>query len=1247
MARGRGRPPKARVACIGDSEASSQENFVDSGTSLDNLGTPAGFLETQVKPTSSTINALIDQALHNSCSPRVSPPSSVQNSLINQGSAPNLLVNSAVSGLNSAIGNGPVLDNVTVSELENNDVIVPVLVKSSVKDPILVDEVAKERVSSGVPLAGLQCKEIGGTSVSSEAPTVSGNVQNGASVRTVMHSGPPVLGHVQDHQNEATPKANRSPRITSVGVISGSPGRGGISDSLLVCPIAQEKGAGKQGHLVQTSSFSSEGGGRLLESPVKHCEPLGRSSPLQIDNPTLVIWVQGTPMFSLFAKLKVARNALSSFHKANFSNITIRAKEAKEALLSCQDELQNSPLSSSIIHTEQQLLQKFKSLKKAELSALMQRAKIQEVKQGDCSTSYFYAKIKERKAKQNIGDIVDHHGIHHHGLDNVASAFVHYYQELLAASQALMARGRGRPPKIQPPIGSTVSFASIDTSFVSNDTSSPKTHSPSTSSITLNDLIVDVFNGSSTSKTPLKSSLKFVVQLVNSPNTNKVISKSPVNIPINVNGSFHGPDSTTINGGKDMNGNVPVNSQVHVLAEFEVVMHSTSRSWIPPVGTHTISQKAVMHSECCKKDGVQQAQTALKRALSPKSSQPLTISNRFANMSDDSSTDKDTLNEILYDNSPQENVDPISTMNTGTKVSCLLGDTSGGVDAIQVIPEKLHHPVKHPECFKEDQTEATQIALKRGHPNYLSLVKEAWMEPDQEAQIYKLFAKMKNVKLKLKDLHKSHYSNLSLRIDTCLAELYSCQEKIQQNRYTQDLYDQEKDLLNSYTRLRKTEGTMLKQRAKIEHISYNDSSSKYFFARLHERKQQQIIGHIIDKDGNNLIGVDNVAKGFIDYYKGLLAEAEADERSESIQNLISRRMNEYVNRRVRNPPPSTRRPRRNIERNREEVEALSASDRVFQQRHGGNGRPSFSPLQRCTSAIRVLAYGTSTDSVDEYLRMSDTSIRDSLKSFVEGVIQNFGTVYLRRPNPDDLARLLHMGQVRGFPGMLGSIDCMHWEWKNCPTALAGQYGGRSGKPTIVLEAVASYDLWIWHAFFGTPGSLNDINVLQRSPLFNEWLEEFAPAVNFTVNGEKKLGKVIVPDKWKDGASNTNESGGRKINENKLLSKKNRWTPYGTVKCIICKQQVHQNGKYCHTCAYSKGFMEKGWLGWQGLGPVVAVGSSSGRVRGVKGGRRRWPEEVVRNVWACLRRPEEQCTVVGHQCGGFGRLRRSREGGGGW
>ena len=45
------------------------------------------------------------------------------------------------------------------------------------------------------------------------------------------------------------------------------------------------------------------------------------------------------------------------------------------------------------------------------------------------------------------------------------------------------------------------------------------------------------------------------------------------------------------------------------------------------------------------------------------------------------------------------------------------------------------------------------------------------------------------------------------------------------------------------------------------------------------------------------------------------------------------------------------------------------------------------------------------------------------------------------------------------------------------------YSGHVHEPTIILEAVASYDLWIWHAFFGLPGSHNDINVLERSSVF--------------------------------------------------------------------------------------------------------------------------------------------------------------------
>ncbi|KAK3188316.1 hypothetical protein Dsin_027877 [Dipteronia sinensis] len=51
-------------------------------------------------------------------------------------------------------------------------------------------------------------------------------------------------------------------------------------------------------------------------------------------------------------------------------------------------------------------------------------------------------------------------------------------------------------------------------------------------------------------------------------------------------------------------------------------------------------------------------------------------------------------------------------------------------------------------------------------------------------------------------------------------------------------------------------------------------------------------------------------------------------------------------------------------------------------------------------------------------------------------------------------------------------------------AWKGMHVGHVQEPTIILDAVASYDLWIWHAFFELPRSHNDIIVLNQSPLFN-------------------------------------------------------------------------------------------------------------------------------------------------------------------
>ena len=152
--------------------------------------------------------------------------------------------------------------------------------------------------------------------------------------------------------------------------------------------------------------------------------------------------------------------------------------------------------------------------------------------------------------------------------------------------------------------------------------------------------------------------------------------------------------------------------------------------------------------------------------------------------------------------------------------------------------------------------------------------------------------------------------------------------------------------------------------------------------------------------------------------------------------------------------------------------AAEGHDDYFIEKRDSAQRLGFSSLQKITVALRMLAYGVTADFMDEYVRMGESTVMESLKKFVKAVVSIFSDEYLRSPNNEDIARLLEVGQSLGFPGMLGSIDCMHWKWKNCPAAWKSMYTGHIHESTVILEVVASHDLWIWHAFFGLPGSHN-------------------------------------------------------------------------------------------------------------------------------------------------------------------------------
>jgi hypothetical protein len=184
------------------------------------------------------------------------------------------------------------------------------------------------------------------------------------------------------------------------------------------------------------------------------------------------------------------------------------------------------------------------------------------------------------------------------------------------------------------------------------------------------------------------------------------------------------------------------------------------------------------------------------------------------------------------------------------------------------------------------------------------------------------------------------------------------------------------------------------------------------------------------------------------------------------------------------------------------VHDVESNFEYFQLGFDGRGQRSFSALQKCTSAIKQLATGEPSDNFDEYLCMAERTSRESLEYFCDAVISLYKAEFLRTPTSHDVALVTQAHEERHhIPGMLGSLDCTHIGWKNCPRHLKGQYTrGDHRVPTIMIEAVASQDLWIWHSFFGPPGSNNDINVLNQSPLYLSERNGTAPDSSFSVNG---------------------------------------------------------------------------------------------------------------------------------------------------
>lgn len=183
----------------------------------------------------------------------------------------------------------------------------------------------------------------------------------------------------------------------------------------------------------------------------------------------------------------------------------------------------------------------------------------------------------------------------------------------------------------------------------------------------------------------------------------------------------------------------------------------------------------------------------------------------------------------------------------------------------------------------------------------------------------------------------------------------------------------------------------------------------------------------------------------------------------------------------------------------------------FQKGPDAVGEKGASALQKLTAVMRILAYGVSFDAVHEYTGVARGPARNCTYAFCDWLSVRYGGTYLGVWTPEAIAKEMEINEKRGFKGMLGSIDCTHWEWKNCPMPWQGQFQDRNGHRSVVAEAIAGHDMFFWHVFVGCPGSMNDINIMGVSDLSTTYMKSAAATTRFTVGDTEFEGAYFLAD----------------------------------------------------------------------------------------------------------------------------------------
>lgn len=124
--------------------------------------------------------------------------------------------------------------------------------------------------------------------------------------------------------------------------------------------------------------------------------------------------------------------------------------------------------------------------------------------------------------------------------------------------------------------------------------------------------------------------------------------------------------------------------------------------------------------------------------------------------------------------------------------------------------------------------------------------------------------------------------------------------------------------------------------------------------------------------------------------------------------------------------------------------------------------------------LRVLGRATCFDGIEELTEGSAEIHRTFFHDFCKRFACRYFEEYVHPPRTvEELRKMTSVYDRQGLTGAVGSVDCVHCRWDQCPATLLNLHTGKEGYPTLAWEVTVDHHMRAMAVTKGFCGSYND------------------------------------------------------------------------------------------------------------------------------------------------------------------------------